>query len=80
MYPGMGEILMFDKEDRKNLARGMSLLSQLGITALVCVALGVLIGIGLDRWLNTTPVFIIIFSVIGIVTAIRTMVNIAKRM
>ena len=71
---------MFDKEDRKNLARGMSLLSQLGITALVCVALGVLIGIGLDRWLNTTPVFIIIFSVIGIVTAIRTMVNIAKRM
>jgi len=71
---------MFDKEDRKNLAHGMSLLSQLGVTAIVCVALGVLIGVGLDRWLNTSPVFIIIFSVLGAISAIRTMIKIAKRM
>ena len=71
---------MFDKEDRKNLAKGMSFFSQLGITALVCVALGVFIGIGLDRVFSTEYVFTIIFSVLGIISAIRTMVSIAKKM
>jgi len=69
-----------DLEDRKNLARGMSLLSQLGFTALVCVGIGVLIGFWLDRWLNTSPVFIVIFSLLGVVSAIKTMIDIAKKM
>ena len=71
---------MPDKEDRKNLARGMSLLTQMGLTALVCVALGVFIGYWLDRLFSTAPVFIIIFSILGIVSAIKTMVDVAKKM
>ena len=71
---------MMDKEDRKYFARGMSLLSQLGFTALVCVVLGVLTGYWLDRWFSTSPVFIIIFSLIGVVSAIKAMVDVAKKM
>jgi len=71
---------MMDQEDRKNLARGMSLLTQLGFTALVCVVIGVLIGYLLDRWLDTSPVFIIIFSLLGVISAIKTMIDIAKKM
>jgi len=71
---------MFDKEDRKNLARGMSLLSQLGVTALVCVALGVFIGFWGDRFFDTSPVLLIIFSILGVASALHSMIKIAKKM
>lgn len=69
-----------DKEDRKSIANALSMLSQLGFTALVCVGLSLLIGYWLDRWLDTSPVFIILFSLFGIVAAIKAMINFAKKL
>ena len=68
-----------DKEDRKNIARAMSLFFQMGITVFVCVALGLLIGIGLDRWLNTAPLFILIFTILGIASGIKILIDLAKK-
>jgi len=68
-----------DKEDRKSIANALSMVSQLGFTALVCIGLSLLAGYWLDRWLNTSPVFIILFSLLGIITAIRAMVSLAKK-
>jgi len=68
-----------DKEDRRAIAKGLSMVSQIGFTAIGCVGGGVLIGFWLDRWLSTSPIFIIIFSVLGIAAAIKAMTDLAKK-
>ena len=68
-----------DNEDRKSLAKAMSIVSQLALTGIVCLVLALLIGVGLDRWLNTSPIFIIIFSLLGCAAAIKAMMDIARK-
>lgn len=70
---------ILDKEDRRAIGKAMSMMTQFGVTGIVCVGGGVLLGHWLDRLLDTTPVFVIIFSIIGIAAAIKTMVDLAKK-
>jgi len=44
---------------------GLSLALRLTMELVVGFAVGVGIGIGLDYWLNTTPIFLIIFFFLG---------------
>jgi F0F1-type ATP synthase assembly protein I len=69
-----------DKEDRKNLAKGMSMITQMGLIAVVSVAMGVFIGYWLDRLTGMSPLFIIAFSVFGIAGAIKALVTFAKKL
>lgn len=46
--------------------RELSLVSQLGITMVVSIACFFAAGFFLDRWLNTKPVFTLIFMLMGI--------------
>jgi len=68
-----------DKEERKFIVRSMMMMSQIGITALVCVALGVFLGYWADRLFDTSPVFILLLSLSGCAAAIKAMVDIAKK-
>ncbi|MFV0377221.1 MAG: AtpZ/AtpI family protein [Mangrovibacterium sp.] len=44
--------------------------SSLAFEMVATMGLGVLAGIGLDRWLQTSPVFTLILMVLGVVAAI----------
>jgi len=44
----------------------------------VCIALGVMLGVFLDRWLGVSPLFIIIGAVLGAGGAIKIIYDIAK--
>jgi len=68
-----------DKQDRKNLAKAMSMMSQMAVTALACVAICVLIGYWLDRWLGTEPIILVVMSLFGVASAILAMVGYAKK-
>ena len=68
-----------DKEDRKNMSNGLIMVSQMGVTSLVCIMLSLLIGFWLDRWLGVSPLFLIIFSLLGGAAAIKAMIDIAKK-
>ena len=57
----------------------MGLLSQLGISMSVCIFLGVLIGIGLDKLFNTTPGFLIVFSFVGAGAAFKVMFDLTMK-
>lgn len=50
----------------KKLIRALSLVTQLAVSMLVPILLCLFIGIVLDRWLNTSPLFIIIFILLGV--------------
>ena len=66
-------------EDRKSVARALSVISQLAFSTVICVGLGLLIGYGLDRLFNTSPILLILFSFFGSVAGIKTMIDIARK-
>ncbi|MDO5621535.1 MAG: AtpZ/AtpI family protein [Paracoccus sp. (in: a-proteobacteria)] len=48
------------------------------VTELVAgLGIGLLIGYGLDRWLGTMPVFLVIFVLLGFVAGVKTMLRTA---
>ena len=49
---------------------------EIGLSAVV----GFLIGTWLDKWLETTPWFLIIFGISGIIAGYRSMFRMVKRM
>jgi len=65
--------------ERRQAMRVLGQMSQLGLTAVFCVAIGVVLGIWLDRFFDTAPVFIIIFSLLGCAASIKTMMDVAKK-
>ena len=43
-----------------------------GLNLLSSVLIGVVIGLGLDKWLSTAPLFIIIFMFLGMAAGLRS--------
>jgi ATP synthase protein I len=58
-------------EEKKRLLKTLSVVSSLGFSVVLAIAIGILIGLKLDQWLGTKPWFFFIFLLIGIVAAFR---------
>lgn len=67
------------KDNQASLWRQLAGLSSLGITFAAAIAIGAAIGIGLDRWLGTSPWFTIIFFVFGVAAGFANLVKDLKR-
>ena len=67
------------KQELKTIFRAFGLITCMGISVVVCIGLGLLIGWALDRWLGTTPWMQLVFAILGCIAAIKTMYNMAKR-
>jgi len=68
-----------DRDDRKAISRAIGVMTQLGLTVLSCMAVSLFIGYQLDRWLNTSPILLIIFTLIGCGGSIKAMIDLAKK-
>ncbi len=66
-------------EDRKNLIRALGMVSSMGISVVVAIAIGVFTGLQLDKWLGTGNVFFYIFLFFGIAAGFRNIYIIAGR-
>lgn len=63
-----------DKRSKKNETyRAIANFSQIGFTITANIFVGVLIGKYLDIWLSTSPWLLIIFSLLGVASAIRSL-------
>jgi|GEM_PF-290283 len=58
-------------EERKELFRNLGLISSMGISVVVAIALGVYAGLWLDRKFGTNPWFFYIFLFFGIAAGFR---------
>ena len=77
----MGDELMPNNEDKKHnreLLRGLYMISQIGFTIAACVVVGVLLGRFLDSVLNTTPLLLIIFSLLGAGAGFKAIYELVK--
>lgn len=58
-------------EDRRQLFRTLGFLSSVGIAMVAATFIGLAMGIYLDKWLDTSPWFTLIFLLLGIVSGFR---------
>jgi F0F1-type ATP synthase assembly protein I len=65
--------------EKKDLFRALSLVSSMGISVVVAIAIGVWTGLSLDKWLGTAPWFFYIFLLFGIVAGFRNIYIITGR-
>lgn len=57
----------------KNIARALAMLSQIGISMLVPIFLCMLLGNWLDKKFGTSPWLLVIFIILGVGAAFRTL-------
>ena len=69
----------FSKKEKSDIAKGLALMSQLGITVALCIFLGVFIGRFLDSRFDTSPLFLFIFAIIGCASAFKAMIDLSKK-
>ena len=67
------------KEELKAIYRALSLITTMGVSIATCVGLGVFWGWLLDRWLGTSPWLILVFSLLGVAAAFKTMFELFKK-
>jgi len=58
-------------EDKKELFRNLGMISSMGISVVVAIAIGVYAGLWLDRTFGTSPWFFYIFLLFGIAAGFR---------
>jgi F0F1-type ATP synthase assembly protein I len=66
-------------EDKKSLLKTLGVVSSMGISFVLAIFIGVLIGRQLDKWLGTDPWFFFIFLCFGIVAGFRNLYTITNR-
>ncbi len=52
---------------------------ELGIEIAGCVVIGMLIGYYVDRWLGTTPAFLLVFMLLGFAAVVRVVLRYAAQ-
>ena len=67
------------KRSKNELFRSLAMVSSMGISAALAIAIGVWFGLTLDRWLGTQPWFFYIFLFIGIAAGFKNIYVIAGR-
>jgi ATP synthase protein I len=68
-----------DRNVTNDFARAFALLTQMGITIAVCIGLSLLIGYYLDYYLGTSPWLLLLFILFGIIAAIKSIFDFAKK-
>lgn len=67
------------EENKKSLIKTLGLVSSMGISVALAIAIGVFVGLKLDEWLGTKPWFFFIFLFFGIAAGFRNIYIIAGR-
>ena len=62
---------MEKSEEKRGLLLTLGTLSTIGISVVIAIAIGVYVGLQLDKWLGTAPWFFFIFLFFGIVAGFR---------
>ena len=68
------------RERRNEFARAYALLPQIAIGIIVCLGVGIFLGVFLDRLFGTSPWLLLVFTLLGIVAAFKSIFDFAKRL
>ena len=66
-------------ENKNQMYRGLMFASSLGIAMVAAILIGLFIGYQLDKWLDTSPWFTLIFLLLGIISGFRNIFILSNR-
>ncbi len=66
-------------EDKRQLFKSLGFLSSVGISLVASILIGLAMGVYLDRWLETRPLFTLIMLVIGVISGFRNVYILTTR-
>ena len=66
-------------EDLKKAIKTLGFLSTVGISMVLAICLGTLIGYYLDKWLGTSPWLLLVFVGFGVAAAFRNLFVMYKK-
>jgi ATP synthase protein I len=67
------------KGGRSDLAAALRFFSQIAVTIIACLAIGVFLGIWLDGLFGTSPWLLLAFSFLGAGAAFKLIIELGKR-
>ncbi len=70
---------MGEKKKQRGMYRGIGELASMGITLVVSIFIGLLIGIYLDKYFNTKPWLTLIFLLFGIAAGFKNVYFVVKK-
>ena len=68
-----------NKDKRNPFVLAFANFSQIAITIIACVAVGIFLGWLLDRFLGTSPWLLLVFTFLGIAAAFKSIFEFAKK-
>jgi len=68
-----------EKREKKELFRALSFFSQISVTIISCIVIGVILGKFLDGVFGTSPVLLLIFSLLGTGAAFKSIFDMSGR-
>lgn len=69
-----------DRKLNNELIKGLSQLSQIGVTMVVCIFIGVFLGRFLDSFFSTSPWLLLLCSFLGVGAGFKYIYDLSKRM
>jgi len=67
------------KKQHYDFLKALSFFSQVGITIVACVCIGVFLGRFLDSFFDTSPWLLLIFSLLGTAAAFKALFDLMSR-
>jgi ATP synthase protein I len=67
------------EEKDRELMRMLGVLSTVGLTLVFATAIGLFIGLKLDKWLGTSPWLTAVFVLLGLIAGFRNLFMYTKR-
>lgn len=66
-------------KDNRQLYKSLGFLSSVGISLVASILIGLAMGVYLDRWLDTSPLFTLIMLLIGVISGFRNVYILTTR-
>jgi ATP synthase protein I len=66
-------------KDKKELLQTLGMISSMGISVAVAIAIGVFMGLQIDKWLGTAPWGFFVFLCFGIIAGFRNIYRISNK-
>lgn len=67
------------QEETRKYIKLLALVSTMGISMVLAIVIAIAIGYYLDKWFQTSPLFFLIFMILGIIAGFRNIYIIMKR-
>jgi ATP synthase protein I len=67
------------QEETRKYIKLLAMVSTMGLSMVLALVIAITVGYYLDKWFQTSPVFFLIFMVLGIVAGFRNIYVLMKR-